>query len=663
MSANRLNILGCRANHPLNYLKAIGLLKTISLQLDPSVKGFYDHDSFILETSLSKEQIASFFVHNYIPSPILSPFLRLRNNVFLEKLSQAENPRLSLFRQAYEYLKMAPPKKRQPFPSEKWLQDIASELKYLHPASVGSYKALTLAAYRLCDPLKESSPSPFLVNYQDQFKELWLEENYLGALSQLMSFKTDTPKKESLDYLLTAIFTENNFKESFFKLADFCALFLDRVTYPSRQNIKANPWDYILAINGFVAICAPCTLDTEGRVPFCLSATSYGWENIAANPLRKLAMREMWLPLWNRPLTNNELVKLLSKLFETMVQSKVSSALDLVAEATIWGINPVLAHFLRLGLLFDINTAPLPEVINLKQVALTKMPEAELLSSTKAWLAKWDFLLSSGPKSQKQKEMIKAAEEALFSYLTNQDSSLTKTLINLGQAEIGSSLLPKNTRPDPLTLPTFYLKYAKENSPEYRLALAVASLDSHLPVRSQLEPVSSLSGKWFWNDSVLAQGGNLTEKLAYLLEMRVKFATEKRLPYVPISAAYPAQIKDVELYLEGEIDEDYLESLLNGLILVNYPYPKVQPLENTPDSNLLWHYLLVREAFLSKAKHISHYQNLQQLIIRLRFASLNESLVLAKNLAESSDYPLEPILQPSVNLSRRLLAAALFHAI
>lgn len=663
MSVNRLNILGCQANHPLNYLKAIGLLKIISLQLEPSVKGFYDHDSFILETNLSKEQIANFFVHKYIPSPILSPFLRLRNNVLLENLTRAENPRLSLFRQAYEYLKMAPPKKRQSFPSEEWLQDIASELKYLHPSSVGSYITLTLAAYRLCDPLKESSPSPFLINYQDQFKEFYLEENYLGALSQLISFKTDTPKKESLDYLLAAIFTENNSKESFFKLGDFCSSFLDRANYPNRQNIKANPWDYILALNGFVAICSPYTLNAEVRVPFCLRATSYGWENIDANPLRKLAKREMWLPLWNRPLTNNELEKLLLKLFETLVQSRINSALDLVAEATIWGTNPLLANFLRLGLIFDINATPLPEIINLNKVALSKIPEAELLSSTKAWLAKWDFMLFSGPKSQKQKETIKATEEALFSYLTNQDSSLTKTLIKLGQAEIGSSLLPKNARPDPLTLPTFYLKNAKENSPEYRLALAVASLDSHLPVRSQLEPVSSISGKWFWNDSVLAQGGNLTEKLAYLLEMRVKFATEKRLPFVPINAAHPAQIKDVELYLEGKIDENYLGSLLYGLILINYPYPKVQPLENTPDSNLLWHYRLVREAFLSKANHISHYQNLQQLIIRLRFASLNEVLLLAKNLTGSSDYPLAPILQPSVNLNRRLLAAALFHAI
>ena len=114
---HRLVLEGCHLEHPVNYWKAIGLLKSISLQKDPSAKGFFTDHGFLLETKLNKEELLNFFVEEFIPNPIISPFLQQRNNWLLDALIQEENSRLSLYRQAYEALKLIPTRKKHLFPS------------------------------------------------------------------------------------------------------------------------------------------------------------------------------------------------------------------------------------------------------------------------------------------------------------------------------------------------------------------------------------------------------------------------------------------------------------------------------------------------------------------------------------------------------------------
>lgn len=657
---HRLVLEGCHFKHPVNYWKAIGLLKSISMQKDPSVKGLFTDRGFMLETKLNKEELLNFLVEEFIPDPIISPFLQQRSNWLLDNLLQEENPRLALYRQAYEALRLSSPRKKHLFPSLQWLDDIEEDLNYLHPSSVDGYKSLSLTAYGLSSVLKDTVASPNLLNFTYSMAKIHISENYIAALYRLTKEKVSLAKAEAEK----ALFTKTKQPYNFFNATDFCRSLMntsESITSPNAT--LANPWDYVFALIGYTAISATYPFNSGLLVPFCLKATSFGWGSIADNPLRKLATREMWLPLWEKPLFYNDLIKLLARTATFLSHTNIRSGLDLVAEVALKGLNPIFSNFWRVGLIFDRQTGSLPMGFSLGQVKLEKLAHADLIEPAKNWLVKWEALLLDGPKSLKHRQNIKATEEAFFAFLTKQSDTLTPTLICLGEVEKSAALLPKKERPEPLVLPREWLELAKEDRPEYRLALSLASLDHTIPLRSQLEPVSLVAGNWAWSDLTETQGSSLVEKLILLLETRIKKAAEKRLSIIPLFSYYPAKLEDVELFLKGQIDEAYLESLLRGLYLVDYPKPDAILPSRTLANDLISSHLLLRQAFLTRVKNVASFEDLNQLILRCRFSSLTESLSLAKSITKNPDTQLPLIMQPSVNLSRRLLASTLFHAL
>ena len=65
---------GCSPAPLANYLKALGVLRLISEQADSSVRGWWQDEQFCLLSKLSEEEIRSFFLNSYEPTPLLSPW-------------------------------------------------------------------------------------------------------------------------------------------------------------------------------------------------------------------------------------------------------------------------------------------------------------------------------------------------------------------------------------------------------------------------------------------------------------------------------------------------------------------------------------------------------------------------------------------------------------
>jgi CRISPR-associated protein Csx17 len=63
---------GCSPAPLANYLKALGVLRLISEQADSSVRGWWQDEQFCLLSKLSEEEIRSFFLNSYEPTPLLS---------------------------------------------------------------------------------------------------------------------------------------------------------------------------------------------------------------------------------------------------------------------------------------------------------------------------------------------------------------------------------------------------------------------------------------------------------------------------------------------------------------------------------------------------------------------------------------------------------------
>jgi CRISPR-associated protein Csx17 len=68
------HLKGCSPAPLANYLKALGILRLVSEQADPTARGWWQDEHFCLLSTLSREEIETFFLEKYEPTPLLSPW-------------------------------------------------------------------------------------------------------------------------------------------------------------------------------------------------------------------------------------------------------------------------------------------------------------------------------------------------------------------------------------------------------------------------------------------------------------------------------------------------------------------------------------------------------------------------------------------------------------
>lgn len=65
---------GCSPVPLAHYLKALGILRLVGEQADPQARGWWEGEHFRLMTKVSRDELESFFLERYEPTPLLSPW-------------------------------------------------------------------------------------------------------------------------------------------------------------------------------------------------------------------------------------------------------------------------------------------------------------------------------------------------------------------------------------------------------------------------------------------------------------------------------------------------------------------------------------------------------------------------------------------------------------
>lgn len=94
---------GCAPAPLANYLKALGVLRLVGEQADPQARGWWDGERFCLLSKLSKNDLETFFLEKYEPTPLLSPWNKgcgffKANDPGLCPLERSTAPRFQRFR-------------------------------------------------------------------------------------------------------------------------------------------------------------------------------------------------------------------------------------------------------------------------------------------------------------------------------------------------------------------------------------------------------------------------------------------------------------------------------------------------------------------------------------------------------------------------------------
>ena len=67
-------LAGCKPTPLAHYLKALGVLRLVATQVDPTARGCFREDTFLLVSTLDAAALMAFFLEHYEPTPIIAPW-------------------------------------------------------------------------------------------------------------------------------------------------------------------------------------------------------------------------------------------------------------------------------------------------------------------------------------------------------------------------------------------------------------------------------------------------------------------------------------------------------------------------------------------------------------------------------------------------------------
>jgi CRISPR-associated protein Csx17 len=122
-----------------------------------------------------------------------------------------------------------------------------------------------------------------------------------------------------------------------------------------------------------------------------------------------------------------------------------------------------------------------------------------------------------------------------------------------------------------------WLTAAQEDSPEFRIALALAAMRATGevgPLRANLEVVSPAPWGWTWAEpkdryATVWAGNDLPRNLQAVLERRLIDAERAGLEGLPLESHFSASADDITAFLAGQVDDERLAEWLWGLMLID----------------------------------------------------------------------------------------------
>lgn len=101
---------GCRSAPLAGYLKSIGVLRILAEQKDPRARAHWVGGTFCISTTLSENEILSFFCEEYSPTPVVAPwnggsgFYPGHNEYAISVLVSSAKPQFQRYRETIEQL-------------------------------------------------------------------------------------------------------------------------------------------------------------------------------------------------------------------------------------------------------------------------------------------------------------------------------------------------------------------------------------------------------------------------------------------------------------------------------------------------------------------------------------------------------------------------------
>lgn len=395
MTALHAHVLRGCAPRPLGaYLKALAVLRIVAEQKDPEARGHWQGEAFVLTTRLDEAALLSFFLHEWQPSPFVSPWnkgsgLLSDDPKGVGPLLASTAPRFALARRGLAQAKELTAAMERAVAEERAIKGEKTQIKDRATkerlAEDPIYKQRLKRAQKECKRLKDelqpecqrrfrgealrwlraavvigadgSASFPALLGTGGNDGKLDFTNNAMQRLGDLFDLASPagTPKRAALPALRAALLgdTERGLMSGGIGQFSPAASGGANATVGALGDSLLNPWDLPLLLEGALLFAAGSSRRLGGAAsdrtvaPFSARAGAAGYGSAALSD--EGARGEQWMPLWSRPWTAAELAALLQE-GRCQIGSRPSeAALDVARAIARLGVARGVTAFERYG--------------------------------------------------------------------------------------------------------------------------------------------------------------------------------------------------------------------------------------------------------------------------------------------------------------------------
>jgi CRISPR-associated protein Csx17 len=644
---NSIRLSGCHPEPLLSYLKALGVFRLVAEQVDPDARAAWKDDAFMLYTSVDVDELIRFFNLQYEPTPIVVPWsgddffvakgAKAEKNAkktpagasVIAAFLDATTPRLQNYRLTINEInttmerlglvrvkattdKDGKSKAAQlqipgkTLTSQQCKNLLTANLRAWLPDEVIRWLDVAMALdasgdKAIFNPLLGSGGgSDGNTHFSDNFMQ-----NLWDVLPEFDSQRKYPNQIDSTALLRGSLFgsaTTGLLSGRTSSLFDSGAVGGPNATQGMNREALTNPWNFILGMEGALCLAGAASRRmnanrSAGAFPFAVRSRSVGSNTFSAD--KESGQWEIWVPLWSHAITLTELTLLFAEGRAEVKRKPARDGVDFSRAIASLGVDRGIQAFVRYAIVKgriggeNYNTAAA-----LGQFAVTPRPGADLLNEIDRWLDRARRACDNDKAPARYPSAMRRLDSAIMEYcryggnvrfadVLGALGAMERELGHTGKkpGQIGND--QNNVEPVP-QLSWRWLQTADDGSVEFRLAVALASIqrasDKLGPLRVHLEPISANQNKWEeGSKTVVWSAGDIAHNLAAVLERRMMEAERANVEYLPLDAKRRVTPADVIAFLAGAVDEQRLEDLLWGALLIDWE--KVKPYQPTVDAD------------------------------------------------------------------------------
>ena len=627
MATNEVILAGCSPTPLASYLKALGVLRLIAsptssvsgTATDPEVRGFWKNERFHLLTRLDPGALTRFFLEDYAPSPIIAPwnggsgFYPGDNKTGIEPLAGSKvAPRFltmaDAIKTAFQEVERQGLKKRPEGPGKaRFVAGLRgcladSALDWLDAALAASGDRLSF---------------PQLLGTGGNDGRLDFTNNFMQRLASTFDVATGKPKEDAERLLGTSLFADGTWGFHNVAIGQFApgAAGGPNASTGYEADSNVNPWDFVLALEGAIMFAGAATRRHQGSpelgasFPFTVRPTGAGWGGVSDSD-EENARAEFWAPLWGQPAGHRELEGLLKEGRAVLNGRTARDGLDFARAAASLGTSRGVSGFARYGFVMRSGKAYLAAPLGTLSVGSRTSEGVELISDLDAggWLSRIRRLAREKGAPARARTAVKQLEDGLFAM---SEAHVSPRSVQGALGALGDLIewlkdsrdAPGKISPPP-RLSYKWVRNADDETPEYRVAVALASLGwpsgenprqdtpaereapstdtaentaapkKRIALAAHFAPLDAETipkrrrGWDAQNQTRVVWGaGSLESNLIAVLQRRL---TDESIA-APLDAAASARLADIEAFLEGNFDDVRCAHLLAGLVWAQPP--------------------------------------------------------------------------------------------